>query len=164
MPGIHAVDALAARLLAQLLGDSLGYAVDASHSGHNPHLIANAYFAILANVALECTILFLDVKRLVYRIVCIFERASQIRLQIIFVHPFAGLQVATGMADGVAVLDDVLALLHIAEQHFMASRHVLGQYDALTSGFNHVAFLFLNEADNYRVCRINFQIGLLHND
>ena len=47
------------------------------------------------------------------------------------------------MADGIAILDDVLALLDVAEQYLMARRHVLGKHDTFATNLDDVAlFLF----------------------
>ena len=144
VPGVDGVNVLASRLCQQLVNQALGNAVDAAHRGHNPYLVAHAHVAVLAAIALKGSVLVFNAKFLVDRIVCVLERTAEIGLEVVLVHPVARLQVAARMADGVAVLDDVLALLDVAQQHLVACRHVLGQYDTFAANLNDVAFFLLD--------------------
>ena len=61
MPCPDGVDILAARLLTQLLCQTLSNTVDAAYSRHNPYLVTHTNIAVLAYVALEGALLVLDV-------------------------------------------------------------------------------------------------------
>ena len=157
MPGIYAVDALHSSFVAQLLCQFLSNAVHTAHCRHNPYLIAYTYITILALIAFECAVLFLDGKFFANGIVSIFERARQIGLQIILVHPITRFQILTSMTDGVTVFYDVITFLHILNENFMTSWCVLIQdYCFVINGNDFTFFLWL-QADDDAVCRINFQ-------
>ena len=130
MPGVDGVDALAACLLAQEVDQSLGNAVDAAYCGYNPNLVANTDIAVLAAIAHERAILALDAQFLVDGMISVVQRSREISLQIVFVHPIAGFQILTGMADGIAVLDDVLTLLHVLDEYLVSCRCILIDGDA----------------------------------
>ena len=73
MPGIDRVDALFACFFLQLINETLGNAVYTTYGRHNPYLIAHAYIAILTDITFKGTFFVFNLKRLVYRIIRIFE-------------------------------------------------------------------------------------------
>ena len=134
-------------------------AVDASQSRHYPYLIAHTHVAILTHIALKGTVLVFDGKLLINRLVSIFERAGEVGLQVILVHPVASLQVFACMTNGIAILDDVLALLHIDNEHLVTGRCVLVQYDLFPVDLDDVALVLCLQANDNRIGRIDFQIS-----
>ena len=142
------------------MSQTLGNAVDATYSRHNPNLVAHAHVAVLADIALEGTALFLDMVDVtlgVNGLVGIFQRTREVGLQVVLVHPVAGLHVLTGVADGVAVLDDVLTLFDVLDQHFMSCRGVLVHCDLLAVYLYDVALLLGGQTYYDRVSWIDFQ-------
>lgn len=53
----------------------------------------------------------------------VVQRTAEVRGDVIMVHQLAFMDVAGGMTDGVAVLDDVLADCDVAEGELMARRN-----------------------------------------
>ena len=156
VPGIDAVNILAFCLFAQLLGQSLGNAVDTANGGYNPYLVANTHVAILADIALECAMVVLDIEFLADRLVGIFEGAGKVGLQIVLVDPLATFHVFDGVTNGIAILDDALACFHVAQQYLVACRHVLGKDHALVAGLNHITSFLFCQTHHNGVGRINF--------
>ena len=64
------------------------------------------------------------------------------------------------MSDRVAVFDDVFALFHILDEHFVSGRSVLIDDNLLVVDFDDVAFLFGFETYYNRVGWIDFEISL----
>ena len=160
VPCPDAVNILAASLFAQLLCHTLGNAVDAPNGGHNPYLVAYADIAVLAYVTLKSPLLVLDVVDValgVHRLIGILQRSAEVRLEVVLVHPVAGLHVLTGVSDGVTILDNVLTLLDILDEYFVACGSVLVQDYLLAIDVNHFAFLLRLQADDNRVGGVNFK-------
>ncbi len=160
VPGPDGVDIFAASLRHELVGHALGNAVDAAYSGHNPYLVAHANVAVLAYIALEGTALVLDMIDValgVNGIVGIFQRTREVGLQVVLVHPVAGLHVLTGVTDWVAVLDDILTFFDVLDQYFMSCRGVLVHCDLLAVYLYDVALLLGGQTYYDRVSGINLQ-------
>ena len=164
MPGIDAVHTLAARLALQLFHQSFGHAIDAANGGHHPYLVAHAHVAVLAHISLKGSIFLLDAKFFVYRLICIFKRATEVGFQVLLVYPFSGLQVLTCVANGIAVFNNVLALAHVAQEHLVTCGCVLQECHLLSVDVYHVALLPWLQADDDRVSRIDFQKCCLFHD
>ena len=114
VPGIDGIDgAVVSNFLSQLVGQSFGNAVDAAYRRYNPYFVTYAYITVLADVAPEGSVLDGNVKLLAHRLVRVLQRTAEVCLQVVFVHPVAGFHVLAGMADRVAVLDDVFAFAYI---------------------------------------------------
>ena len=125
VPGIDAVDTLTARFQTQLGSQLLSNAVDAAHGGHYPYLVAHANVAVLTNVSPKATVLIWYVKFLVYRLVSVFKSTAEVSLQVVLVYPVSCLHVLTGVAYGVAILNNVFTLFDVFDEHFVAGRGVL---------------------------------------
>ena len=103
----------------------LSHAVHAAHGRNYPYFVSYAYFAILANVALEGAFFLSDVQLLVYRVVGIFERTGKIGLEVVLVNPFARLETGLCVTDRVAILQDVCTLGCIVDEHLVSCRSIL---------------------------------------
>ena len=127
VPGMHGVDALASGLCLEGGSQAFGDAVHASHSRHYPYLVADAHLAVLAHISVEGLALMGYCQRLVHGMVFVGQRAREVGLQVVLVHPFSGLQVMHGMSDRIAVFDDVVASGGVSDEHFVTHRCVLPQ-------------------------------------
>ena len=161
VPGIDGVDALFLGLMLQLLDESLGNAVHTTHRRHNPDLITYTDITVLSDIALKGTVLLFDAKFLAYRIISILKCTSEIGLQIVLIHPITSLQILNGMANRIAVFDDVGTLRGIFNQHFVTSGCILIQDNLLTVYLNDSTFLLGLQAYHNAVGRINFQVSCL---
>ena len=103
----------------------LSHAVYAAHGRNYPYFVSYAYFAILANVALEGAVFLGDVQLLVYRVVGIFECTCKIGLEVVLVYPFARLEIGLCVTDRVAILQDVCTLGCIVDEHLVSCRSIL---------------------------------------
>ena len=116
MPRPDGINIFHTSLFAQLFSQSFGNTVDTAYGRYNPYLVAYTNVTIFAGISLKGSLLVFDIKRLVYRVVCVFKRSAKIGLEIVFVDPVTCLQVLTGMTDGIAVLNDVFPLFDIVSQ------------------------------------------------
>ena len=73
MPGIDAVDAFKACLLAELLCELLCDAIDTANGRYNPDLVTNTYITVLTLVGLEGAVLVCDAQFLSNRLISVFE-------------------------------------------------------------------------------------------
>ena len=103
----------------------LSHAVHAAHGRNYPYFVSYAYFAILANVALEGAVFLSDVQLLLYRVVGIFECTCKIGLEVVLVNPFARLEAGLCVTDRVAILQDVCTLGCIVDEHLVSCRSIL---------------------------------------
>ena len=156
VPGMHGVDALQAGLSLQRGCQTLGDAVDTAHGGHNPHLVAYAHLAVLAHISVEGEVVVGNVEFFIHRLVFVGQRAREVGLQVVLVHPFAGLEVVHGMSDGVAIFDDVFALGCVVDEHLVPGRCVLCQGDVFSVNVDLFSLVERAQANHYRVCRIDF--------
>ena len=85
----------------------------------------------------------------------IFQRTGKVGLEIVLIHPFTLLQILLGMTDRVAILDDVLALGSIIDEHLMTSWSILQESDVLAIHFDNLALLHRTQTNHYRVGRVN---------
>ena len=153
---MYAVDTLELSFLGELLYQLFGYSVHAAHSGHYPYLVSYAHLAIGSLIAHKGSFLLRNVELLVYRLIAVLQSACKVGFQVVFVNPCAGLHGFLGMANGVAILDDVLALGHVFQEHFVARRNVLQHLYGLAVGFYCLTFFKRSEANYYGVGRIDF--------
>ena len=114
---------------AELLGKAFGDAVDTADGGYDPELVADTHITVLAAVATESDVLMGYGEGFAYWLVGVFEGARKVGLEVVLVHPLACTEVGDGMSDGVAILDDILTLAHIADEYLMACWGVLEQGD-----------------------------------
>ena len=148
MPRPNSIDIFLASLLTKLCCQTLGNAIDAADSGNNPNLVTYADITILTNIALKGSLFVFYTKFLVNRLICVFECARKIGLQIVLIHPIASFQVLTCMTNGVTILDDVFTLFNVLDKNFVASRRVLIDSDLFAIYFNDVT-LFLGTQTYY---------------
>ena len=141
--------------LFQLFHEALCDAVYTAHRRHHPYLVTHAHVAVLTYIAFKGAILFPDGKFFVDRLVCIFECAREVGLQVVLIHPVTSFQCLTGMTDGITVFDDVFALGRVLNQDLMSSRRVLVDGDLSTVHLDNLSFLLFRQTDHNRVCRIN---------
>ena len=119
------VDAFAACFFLEEFYQLLSHAVNAAHGRNYPYFVSYAYFAILANVALEGAVFLSDVQLLVNRVVGIFERTGKISLEVVLVYPFARLETGLCMTDRVAILQNICTLGSIVDEHLVSCRSIL---------------------------------------
>ena len=155
MPGVDVIHTLLMRFALQLFHEPFGDAIHAADGRHHPDLITHTDVAVLTNITLKGAVLFLNAKFLVYRIVCVFECAGQIGLQVVLVHPVAGLQILTGVTDGIAIFDDVFSLFHVLDQYLVTCWCVLFDGNLLTVHLDNLSFFLRLQTDHYAICRIN---------
>ena len=75
VPGIDGIDAFFVGLFLKLFYEALSDTVHTTYGGHNPYLISHTDITVLANIALEGSVLFLDFKFFVYRMICVLKSA-----------------------------------------------------------------------------------------
>ena len=73
MPGIDGVDAFFMCFLFQFLDESLCDTVHTAYGGNDPHFITHAYVTVFTHIAFKGSVLFLDTKFFVNRVICILE-------------------------------------------------------------------------------------------
>ena len=156
MPGMDGVDALAAGLLLEKLHQFLGDAVHATYGRNHPNLVSHTDLAILADIALEGAVFLGDVEGLIDWIVCIFQRAGEVGLEVVLVDPLALFQVFLGMTDRVSILDDVRSFRCVLDEHLVTSRCVLQECNGLAVHLDGLALLHRAQANHYRVGRVDF--------
>ena len=104
----------------------LGDVVDTADGGDDPDLVADGGAAILAAEAHEGLGLHLGQRgQIGGGVIAVFYLTGEVGVDIVGVHPGTRLSVGGGVADGEAVLDDVLAVLDGLDSHLMALRDVL---------------------------------------
>jgi hypothetical protein len=91
----------------------------ATNGVYDPNLVADANVAILANIAHKVALLCRALGFVEARLIGVLKVAGEICLYIMCMHVLACLNVAGSITDGIAVLDDILTLLDIAEGVFM---------------------------------------------
>ena len=162
MPCIYSVDVLLAGFLAQLVGQSFGNTIYASHGRHNPYLVAHSHVTVLSYISLEGSVLLGDIQLVVHRFVGISQRAFEIRLQVVLVHPVTRLQVGDGMSDRITIFNNVLTGRSVVDEHLVSSRSVLVKSDGFSIHFNYVTFFHCFKANHHRVSPVDFQISFFH--
>ena len=145
----------------ELVSQSFGNAVDAAYGRHNPYLVTHTHLTVLADIALEGTVLLFDVECFINRLVGVFQCAGEIGLEVVFVYPLSSLQVLEGMTNGVAVLDDVLTLLLVGDENFVSCRRVLQNGNLFAVNFNDVTLFLFLQADDNGVGGVNLKISSL---
>ena len=127
--GVEALDGAGDEVLIvghHLLGD----VVDTADGGDDPDLVADGGAAILAAEAHEGLGLHLGQRgQLGGGVIAVLHLAGEVGVDIVGVHPSARLSVGGGVADGKAVLDDVLAVPDGLDCHLVALRDVLQRGD-----------------------------------
>lgn len=125
VPCVNSVDALALGFLLEQVDELLGNTVHTANCRNDPNLIAHTYLAILAYIALESTVLVLDVQDLLYRIVGVFQSSGKVGLEVVLVDPFSLFQVFLCMTDRVAVFQDIGSFSSIVYEDFVSCWGVL---------------------------------------
>ena len=127
--GVEALDGAGDEVLIvghHLLGD----VVDTADGGDDPDLVADGGAAILAAEAHEGLGLHLGQRgQIGGGVIAVFHLTGEVGVDIVGVHPGTRLGVGGGVADGEAVLDDVLAVLDGLDGHLVALRDVLQRGD-----------------------------------
>ena len=75
MPGIDGVNTFLLGFGLQFFHQPFGDTVHTADGGYNPYLITDTHLTVLANISLKVSILILNIKRLVYRLIYVFKRA-----------------------------------------------------------------------------------------
>ena len=110
------------------LFQGLGDVVHAADGGQNPQLVAHAHAAVLAGVAHEGG----GLSGLVGRpggIPGVLQLAGEVGVQVMHVDVGTGSYVFLGIADGEAVLDNVLTLLDVTQGNLVAGGDVAQRGD-----------------------------------
>ena len=115
MPSMHGIDTFEPSLLFQLLCQTFGYAIHATHRRDYPDFIPHTHFTILPDVSLESPMLIFNVEHLFHGFVFIVQRARKIGPDIVLVDPFARFEIFFCMADRVAVFDDILSFCRVTQ-------------------------------------------------
>jgi len=123
--GVQALDGASDQILV-VGNDLLGDVVDAAHGGDDPDLVADGGAAVLAAEAHEGLRLHLGQRGQIRGgVVAVLHLTGQVGVHVVGVHPGTRLGVSGGMADGEAVLDDVLTVLDGLDSHLVALGDVL---------------------------------------
>ena len=123
--GVQAFDGAGDQILV-VGNDLLGDVVDAAHGGDDPNLVADGGAAVLAAEAHEGLRLDLGQgSQIGRRVVAVLHLAGQVGVYVVGVHPGARLGICGGVADGEAVLDDVLTVLDGLDGHLVTLRDIL---------------------------------------
>ena len=118
--GVQAVDAAGDQILV-ILHHLLGVLVDTAHHRDDPDLVADGRPAVLAAEAHKGLGLHPGQGgQIGGGVIGILHLAREVGLDVVGVHPAAGLGVLGGMADGETVFDDVLPCLDGLDRHLMA--------------------------------------------
>ena len=125
--GVQPLDAAGDQILI-FLHQGLGAVVDAAHGGDDPDLVAHGGPAVGAAVAPTGFRLHRG-GRGQFGGIGVLDLAGKVGLDVVGVHPGAGGGVGGGMADGKAVLDDVLPRPDGPDGHLVALGDVLGGGD-----------------------------------
>ena len=125
--GVQAVDGAGDQILV-VPHEGFGAVVDAADGGDDPDLVADGGTAVLAAVAHESLRGRRD-QWMYVGMVAVLDLAGQVGLDVVGVHPGAGHGVSGGMADGEAVLDDILACLDGSDGHLVALGDILNSGD-----------------------------------
>ena len=149
VPCINGIDVLFTCLLAQLVGQSLGNTVHASHSRHNPYLVAHAHFAVFPYVSLKCTLFLSNVELVIHWLVGISKSALEVGLQVILINPVTRLQVGDGMAYGITIFNNVSTCGCICDKHFMSRWSVLIKSDSLSVHLNDISLFHCFKANHH---------------
>ena len=156
---VDAFDLVATKCGTSLFDNLLDDAVDTSYCRDDPYLVADAYLTIGTYIALEgelftCWLIFLqslDVD------VAVVKRAGKVGLDILVIEIGTLLDGVTSMADGEAVLDDVLAFGKVLECALVTCGNVGNKGNLLTVNIDNCAFLQRLECYENVVGRIDFQ-------
>ena len=103
-----------------------------THGGDNPYLVTDTYITVFAAVSFERQVFLRDIEVYADRIVGVIQQSGKVCLYLGFIDPASLFHGSHGMADGVTILDDILALGEIFQCHLMAGRHVFLQRDGMT--------------------------------
>ena len=123
----HIVEVRTVALALHALRDGLRLPVDTPHRGHDPQFVADAHRAVAAQVTHHPHVAPRKVHVVGLRGVAVFKVVAQVGFQVVGVDPPALRHVLRGMADGIAVLHDVLARGDVAQGELMAARNVLAK-------------------------------------
>ena len=142
-----------------LFDDLLDDAVDTTYGRDDPDFVADAYLAIRTHIALEGELFTrwliflqsLDVD------VAVVKRAGKVGLDILVIEIGTLLDGVTSMADGEAVLDDVLAFGKVLECALVTCGNVGNKGNLLTVNIDNCTFLQRLECYENVVGRIDFQ-------
>ena len=121
---VQALDAAGDEVL--VIGDHLlGDVVDTADGGDDPDLVADGSAAVLAAEAHKGLRGRLGQRSQIRRgVVAVLHLTGQVGVDVVGVHPGARLGICGGMADGEAVLDDVLAVPDGLHGHLVALRDI----------------------------------------
>ena len=126
----HVVEVRAVALGLDPLGDGLGLAVDAPDRRHDPQLVADAHRVVLAEVThdLDVALRIVDVVDLGR--IGILQVVAEVGFEVVGMDPGTGDHGLGGVADGITVLDDILALGDVAQSELVTAGDGLAQGDA----------------------------------
>ena len=125
----HVVEVRTIALGLDALGDGLRLPVDAPDRGDDPQLVADAHRTVLAEVthdlgvALGITDL-VDLGR-----IGVLQVVAEVGFEVVGMNPRTGRNRLGSVADGITVLDDVLALGDVAQGELMTAGDGLAQGD-----------------------------------
>ena len=123
--GVQTLDGAGDQIL--IVGNHLlGDIVHAAHGGDDPDLVADGGAAVLTAEAHKGLRLDLRQRSQIRGgVIAVLHLAGQVGVHVVGVHPGAGGGVCSGMTDGEAVLDDVLAVLNGLDCHLVTLRDIL---------------------------------------
>lgn len=133
--------------------------VDATYGRDDPDLVADAYLAIGTNIALEGELLtrwFIFLQSLDVD-VAVVKRSGKVGLDILVIEIGTLLDGVTSMANGEAVLDDVLTFGKVLECALVTCGYVGNKGNLLTVNIDNCTFLQRLECYENVVGRIDFQ-------
>ena len=146
-------------LLTQTLCTFLDDTIDATYGRDDPYFVTDTDLSVFAAVTHESTFLIGDIEHHLFRMILVLEQTSQVGLDVILVHPTAGFLCLAGMADGEAVLDDVLAFSEVFDSYLVSGRHIFQYGDLLAVHLNNSTCRLRLYGYNHIIGRVNFQNG-----
>ena len=146
-----------------LFGNVAHQGIDAGDRGDNPDLIARRRPAVRPQITPE------GIRQRMlrrggrgYRAILIIQKTFQICPDVMAVQPAPGGDVLCDMADGAAVLPDVLPGAEIPQGHFVAHGDVVERDEALSCHLDFCVFCDITKSDCHVVARVNADQVLSH--
>lgn len=113
---------LAAQSFCQLVDDT----IYAAHCG-TIHISLRTPTSPFAAVSFECQVFVWDIQVYFGRVVCIFQQAGKVCLDVVFVYPVSLFLYSAGVSDGIAVFNHIFAFCKIFQGELVSGRNILVQ-------------------------------------